>query len=102
MQTRESITIDEAIAILNKALEIDRRAISELVLDHRIKCNSELFEDETIPVSRSSNNGCFIVGLLDVLNGLFGGIRINFDPDGGVIKSFSRMDHNINCERSRE
>jgi hypothetical protein len=96
MQTRESITIDEAIAILNKALKIDRRAISGLVLDHRVRCNSELFEDETIPVSRSSFNGCFIVGLLDILNGLFGGIRINFDPGTGLIKSFSRMDSEKN------
>jgi hypothetical protein len=106
MPIKESVTIDEAITILNRALEKDRGAISELMLDHKVVCNEELAEDETIQVSRKtrSDNSENIVGVLGLLNGLFGvndgehgthygAIAARVDGKEGIIKSFTRLDH---------
>jgi hypothetical protein len=103
---KESVTIDEVIAILNRALEEDRGAISELMLDHKVVCNKGLAEDETIQVGRrtKSGNSENIVGVLGLLNGLFGvndgehgthygAIAARVDGKEGIIKSFTRLDH---------
>lgn len=66
---KEFITPDEAIELLNSAIKADKEAINNLV-NSRVACNLELAEHPTIQV------GCDIeeceVGLLGILNGLFG------------------------------
>lgn len=81
---KEFITPDEAIELLNSAIKADKEAINNLV-NSRVACNLELAEHPTIQV------GCDIeeceVGLLGILNGLFG---IADDGWGGVLLRFSK------------
>jgi hypothetical protein len=106
MPIKESVTLDDAIAILNRALEEDRVAISELILDHKVECNGALADDETIQVGKRLKLGepVSTVGVLGILNGLFGidddmydtqygAIGAQVDKDDGTIQSFSRVDH---------
>lgn len=62
---QKSITIEHAVAVLNEALELDPDAVSELV-GHRVSCNERLAEHPTIQVWVDK------VGILGILNGLFG------------------------------
>jgi hypothetical protein len=105
MPIKESVTIDEAITIPNRALEKDHGAISELILDHKVVCNEELAEDETIQVGRRTKfgNSKNMVGVLGLLNGIFGvndgehgthygAIAARVDGKEGIIRSFTRLD----------
>jgi hypothetical protein len=106
MSIKESVTLDEAIAILNRALDEDRVAISELMLDHKVECNGALADDKTIQVGKRLKLGEHVstVGVLGILNGLFGidddmydthygAIGAQVDKDDGTIQLFSRVDH---------
>ncbi len=65
---RESITLDETIEFLNELIGIDRPAVAALLLN-RVPCNERLARHPTVQVMR--RNG-FQVGMLGILNGLFG------------------------------
>lgn len=67
---KESITPDEAIELLNSAIKADKAAIDNLV-NARVACNLELADHPTIQVGCYGGKGCN-VGLLGILNGLFG------------------------------
>lgn len=62
-------TINEAITILNTILEADRGALQQLI-DHRVLCNEALADHPTVQVG--AVNGEYCVGVLGVINGLFG------------------------------
>lgn len=92
---RESITIDDAIAVLNDALRCDGNAMHKLTGYH-VPCLPELAQHPTIQVA--SNNLCDVgihhpgVGMLGVINGMFGidedsrgPICAKYDDDGGLI-----------------
>ena len=66
---RESVTIDEALELLNRANEADPDAMRALV-DARVPCNQKLADDPTIQVGRYQ--GSHRVGVLGILCGLFG------------------------------
>lgn len=67
--SHESITIDDAVSVLNEALELDERTMRTLVLN-RVQCNDALAGHPTIQVLEK--DGIYKVGLLGILNGLFG------------------------------
>ena len=62
---REQVSLDEVIELLNEAQRLDPAAISKLV-DSRIEANEGLQDHPTIQCSYNE------VGLLGILNGLFG------------------------------
>jgi len=64
------ITVDEAIAVLNRALEHDREAVSAVLLN-RVPCNEALADDPTVQVS-ITDGGSSTLSALGLLNGLFG------------------------------
>lgn len=63
---RNIVTIDRAITLLNEILELDSKALHSLI-NSRVSCNKELANHPTIQVNEFHQ-----VGLLGVLNGLFG------------------------------
>ena len=63
-------SVDDTIKLLNGALELDRETIQRLV-DTRLTCNNSLVNHATIQVSYY-NGERYTVGLLGILNGLFG------------------------------
>jgi hypothetical protein len=91
---KESISIDETIDLLNSALNLDRKALSDLIAG-RVVCNEVLADHETIQVGNF--NGELRVGLLGILNGLFGIDAVGWGPisavlrGDGLIKKFERL-----------
>lgn len=112
MPIKQSVTLDETICVLNRALQKDRDAISKLFLRRKVKCNDELADDETIQVGKRGNSPT--IGPIGILNGLFGidddmdtgygtcygaiGARVG---DDGNIVTFEKVDHGIVYERIR-
>lgn len=78
MSIKESITVDDALEVLNRMLETDPEAARQLFIFGRVPCNEALAEDPTINVKAYRNPRepeaapKYSVGILGVLNGLFG------------------------------
>ena len=71
---KDSVTVDHVLEVLNRMLEADPVATRELVLTH-ISCNEDLRDDPTIQVrtySIQEDDPAHSVGILGVLNGIFG------------------------------
>ena len=60
----------DAVAVLNRALAADKDAMRRLS-DFRVMCNDELADDPTIQVRKEESGNCS-VGLIGILNGIFG------------------------------
>jgi len=65
----ESISIDELIIFLNELIKIDKQAIHKLI-KFRTPCNEALANHESVQVAVDFFG--FEVGLLGILNGMFG------------------------------
>jgi hypothetical protein len=75
---KENISIDEVVTLLNEMLSLDIGATAAL-LANRVPCNSDLVNHPTIQVD--TQHGVYFVGLLGVINGLFG---VNEDNQGAI------------------
>lgn len=63
------VSIDEAVTYLNDLIALDRQAMAALVAN-RVPCNRALADHPTAQVA--AQHGGFQIGMLGVLNGLFG------------------------------
>jgi len=68
---KQTVNIGETINLLNELVALDESTVRKLI-QHRVKCNDDLANHPTVQVS--SEKG---VGMLGILNGLFG-----VDDDG--------------------
>jgi hypothetical protein len=75
---KEHVTPDDVVNLLNKLLEIDPGAMNEFV-ERRIRCNKNIGDDTHVQVL--SENGKDYVGLIGILNGLFG---VHADGNGPI------------------
>lgn len=87
-----SLTADDAIQFLNELLRMDRAAIAALVIN-RVPCNEALANHKSVQVA-TLNDG-YLVGMLGILNGLFGVDEAGFGPiaavyDGENLSKFQR------------
>ena len=76
---KPSVTVAEVVALLNELVKLDPAAMNALV-ESRVHCNDAFADHPTVQVSsRKGGNGedGFEVGLLGILNGIFG-----TDPKG--------------------
>lgn len=80
---KESVTIDEVIEFLNEILAVDEDAIYDLV-ETRVACNPALANHPTVQVSLQ--DGKYTVGLLGILNGIFG---TDEDGCGPIVATFN-------------
>lgn len=94
MPIKTSITLDEAIVFLDSLVKIDASALCGLI-EHRVLCNDALADHPTVQVGSPPGEPAR-VGVLGILNGLFGAneagwgpIGANFDDDGRLT-SFDR------------
>ena len=91
----QTVTPDKAVAYLNELIEIDGAAIGALI-ENRVPCNQSLAEHPSVQVSGEYDN--FKVGLLGILNGLFGADKSGWGTitvtlkDGYPIKA-TRTEH---------
>ena len=79
---KASITVENVIEVLNEALIADPKAMNELILNCKAKCNEKLADHPTIQIGF---NGHFLVGTLGLLNGLFGIDDKGFGPICAVL-----------------
>lgn len=100
---RDSVTISDVLDLLNSAVKCDAEAMHNLV-EHRVPCNVPLAEHETIQVVREQNwqqnskKNPYSVGLLGLVNGLFGTNTRGWGPiaavyedgEGGKLIRFER------------
>lgn len=85
---RGSVTVDEAITLLNEAVQRDPDAI-ETLLESHVPCNALLAQHPTIQcwlVDRKPR-----VGLLGILNGLFGVDEYRYGPIMSVHDGAGRL-----------
>jgi len=66
---KESLKLDETIEFLNDLLKQDAEAVTNLC-ESRVKCNEEIANHPTVQVRGYEEKTS--VGLLGILNGLFG------------------------------
>ncbi|HBC94229.1 MAG TPA: hypothetical protein DCZ10_15375 [Pelotomaculum sp.] len=104
---KESVTIEDAIELLNDAFSKDPDAMHELVTT-RFSCNEVLADHQTIQVWSNKEKNDFKVGIIGLLNGIFGtaddgwgAIASDFDvvcPNGHELPEKSRMgDQCVEC-----
>ena len=66
---KEQVTLDETIDFLNELIKIDAPAIAALIAN-RVPCNKQLADHPTVQCL--AQHGGFSVGMLGIINGLFG------------------------------
>ncbi len=78
--TREQVSIDDVIVFLNELIELDKDMVVELLIK-RIPCNKAIAEHPTVQVfcdvelSGQSFKNVYSVGMMGIINGLFGANR---------------------------
>ena len=65
----EHVAIDDVVHYLNEILALDSTAVSAM-LNNRVRCNQALADHPTVQVGEA--DGGFYVGLLGIINGMFG------------------------------
>lgn len=94
------VSLDETIQFLNGLLELDRPAIAALIAN-RVPCNESLANHPTVQVN--AQHGGYWVGILGILNGLFGidekdgwgYIVAVFDDDTHALLRFVKKDEKV-------
>jgi len=76
---KESISVEEVIDFFNSLYEYDSKAIKNLI-ESRVSCNEKMANHPTIQVSDENNDANYKVGLLGIINGLFGIDSIGYGP----------------------
>ena len=85
--------IDNAVEVLNRALENDPDAMLALI-NVRVKCNEKMVNDPTIQVGTYREYDPSF-GILGLINGLFG----TRDSGGGYIAADCDIDENYNITK---
>ena len=66
----DSITPEDVVKVLNSAMKADRVTIQAMIFG-RVTCNQAMADHPTIQVGQAGD-GSFEVGILGIINGLFG------------------------------
>jgi hypothetical protein len=88
MMLRDPCSLEDAVLTLNEALRFDPKAITELI-DHRVPCNPDLADHATIQTMPSF--GANKVGLLGILNGIFGTASDGRGPIAAIYDDAGRL-----------
>jgi hypothetical protein len=67
----KSITVRDACRILNELLKLDYNCAHDLI-SHRVKCNKQVADHPTIQVQHFKIDKFPKVGLIGLINGMFG------------------------------
>lgn len=90
----KSISVEHAVEVLNDALRCDQEVVQKLI-ETRLPCNEKLAEHPTIQVS--GIEGTAKVGLLGIINGVFG---ICNDGKGYIIAIYDESERLIGFKKS--
>lgn len=99
---KHNINIYEVVEFLNELLVIDKKAINNL-FSTRFECNEKLAAHPTVQAGYNKEINYSDVGILGILNGLFGAnengwgaIAMIIDGDQNNITSFSILENRLN------
>lgn len=91
MSIKESITVQDACDLLNEYLSLDYPSCSRLIT-HRVNCNKAISDHPTIQTKDFPGRSKWRVGVLGLLNGMFGAddnsvgaISYELDPEGRIV-----------------
>lgn len=91
----KSISAEDAIRVLNEALECDGESV-RLLIENRVPCNEKMVEHPSIQCGKADNEKGGEVGMLGIINGIFGTqsngwgyICAHYDSPGGKIVKFA-------------
>lgn len=89
---KKSVTQTDVVKLLNEMLLKDPKCVKKL-FEHRVPCNGAISCHPTIQVLILENQDGPLVGLLGILNGLFGigddgfgAFAMEIDDDGNILK----------------
>lgn len=85
MPIKSKVSIDETVDFLNELLKTDPLAIHSL-FSMRTSCNEELADHPTVQVGTIGTSTYHIVGLIGIINGLFG---VDDDGVGHIIADYT-------------
>ena len=68
---KKSVTPEEVVELLNNAIATDQRAMN-LLINQRVQANESMAKHPTIQVMKGPQGAAWSVGMLGILNGLFG------------------------------
>ena len=100
MSVSEGVDLDSVIVFLNQLIQIDSQAVGNLV-ENRVLCNEKMADHPTVQVGvvKTDTGERFEVGILGVINGLFG---IDEDGHGGITAIVDDTDGLIKFVRTTE
>lgn len=93
-----NVSVDHAIGVLNRIHKADSSVLNALI-NYRVPCNEELADDPTVQVGKRNPGPGMEVGLLGIINGIFGVQKDNTGyiaavADGnGMLIRFERNEH---------
>lgn len=93
----DELIADRIVEIMNEALKLDPRAITELV-ETRISCSVALADHPSIQI-QAGNRGDPVIGLLGILNGLAGTQTYRGIPSCGRVEAVFEDDGSITTFR---
>lgn len=76
---KEQISIDDVVAFFNEMLELDSGVTNSLI-NNRTKCNDKFTDHPTIQVQQRVEDPSPKVGILGIINGIFGINEHGFGP----------------------
>lgn len=88
---KEQVTLDEALSFLNELIQLDANAIAALIAN-RVPCNEQLANHPTAQCA--AQHGGYHIGMLGIINGMFGVHEEVGVEDWGPI-TFVFRDHNL-------
>ena len=94
---KEQVTLDETIDFLNELIKIDAPAIAALIAN-RVPCNKQLADHPTVQCT--AQHGGFSVGMLGIINGLFGAHEGEYRHGWGPIIFVFEGDNLVRVERT--
>lgn len=97
MPIQATISFQHAIVLLNELVQLDPLAAHALI-EQRVPCNGALADHPTVQVVQSEEEGTYAVGLLGILNGLFGTDAEGWDIVAAVFDDQGQL---VRFERSR-
>jgi len=81
---KKSITPEEVVEFLNEAIKLNSSAM-HMLINSRVQCNEALAKHPTIQVMKGPQGVDWSVGMLGILNGIFG---INENGYGCIVADF--------------
>lgn len=87
---KEKVSVDDVIDFLNEVLSLDH-SVAQAILDNRVPCNFAVANHNSIQVRCEDVDVNCSVGLLGLLNGVFGANEKGYGPIAAVVEKDGKV-----------